>query len=156
MINPLREFPEFCKKHSEKIKFLIVGGWNTLFGYLIFIGLYYYFPIKMHYMLILVLSNILSITNAYISYKCLVFKTKGNYLAEYLRFYGVYGSVILLGLAMFPFMVEVLHFHPILAQTIMTIITVCISYFGHKHFSFKPATCGLRENSETEKPKGNL
>lgn len=29
---------EFMAKHNVKVKFLIVGLWNTIFGYLVFIG----------------------------------------------------------------------------------------------------------------------
>lgn len=132
-MNPANIYTE----HKEKIRYLFVGGWNTLFGYAVFIGLYYFVPL--HYMVIVTIANILAITNAYMCYKFLVFKTRGNYVGEYLRFYVVYGGSMLLGLMLLPLFVELLRLHPVLAQTILVPIGIVVSYLGHKHFSFRRA-----------------
>ena len=84
----------------------------------------------------MLVSNILSITNAYIGYKIFVFKTKGNYLKEYLRFYAVYGVSILLNIVLLFLAVELLKANPVVAQAVVIWLTVIISYLGHKHFSF--------------------
>jgi putative flippase GtrA len=123
--------------HREKINYLVAGTWNAAFGYSSFVILYFLFSARVHYMFLWVISNVLSITNAYISYKFFVFRTKGNYLREYLRFYVVYGSSMLLGFVLMPISVEVFHVHPAIAQAGIMAITVVISYLGHKHFSFK-------------------
>lgn len=124
------------QEHKQKIDYLLVGGWNTIFGYFVFLVLYYLLAAKIHYLLLLVVSNILSITNAYIGYKIFVFKTKGNYLKEYLRFYMVYGTIMVLNLVLLTFCVEILRILPPLALGGLTFINVVFSYFGHKHFSF--------------------
>ena len=123
-------------RHKEKIDFLLVGGWNTLFGYVVFLALYYLFADKIHYLIIFIVSNILSITNAYIGYKLFVFKTKGNYLQEYLRFYVVYGGAILLNLILLPITVEYFRFSPPIAQGGLMFLNVAFSFVGHKRFSF--------------------
>ena len=124
------------QKYEEQIKYLIVGGWNTLFGYLAFAGLYYMFKNQMHYLILLIISYVISITNAYLSYKFLVFKTKGNYFLEYLRFYLVYGVALLINIGLLPLFVEIFKIDPLITQAIITFFTVIISYVGHKHFSF--------------------
>jgi len=103
-------------KHKEKINYLLVGGWNTVFGYFTFVLLYFLFSQRIHYLFLLVISSILSITNAYIGYKTFVFKTKGNYVREYLRFYLVYGGVMLINFIALPIIVEFTHFSPPIAQ----------------------------------------
>ncbi len=128
---------DLIKKHSEKIRFLIAGAWNTVFGYFSFVILYYLFSPATHYMILLVISNILSITNAYLSYKFFVFKTKGNFMKEYSRFYVVYGAAFIANLMLLPVFVELLRIHPLMSQALIIILTVIISYFGHKHFSFR-------------------
>lgn len=125
------------KKHETKIKYLVVGGWNTIFGYMAFALLYFVFNRYLHINLILIFSYILSITNAYLGYKLFVFKTKGNYLREYFRFYLVYGPILLLNLLFLPVMVRFLKISPLLIQGSFVFITVALSYFGHKNFSFK-------------------
>jgi putative flippase GtrA len=124
-------------KHRQQINYLIAGAWNTLFGYLIFAVLYTLFSSRIHYMILLIISNIFSITNAYISYKFFVFRTKGNYLKEYMRFYVVYGTSIVLSLVLMPAFVELLHINPLIAQAVIIVVTVIFSYTGHKNYSFK-------------------
>jgi putative flippase GtrA len=121
--------------HKEKIRYLLVGAWNTLFGYGAFVVIYWLLPL--HYMILVILTNIIAITNAYICYKLLVFKTQGNYLKEYLRFYVVYGGSMVLGLVLLPLFVEILRLHPVVAQTIIIPIGIIISYLGHRQFSFR-------------------
>jgi putative flippase GtrA len=115
----------------------LVGGWNTVFGYLVFLVLFLLFNRSIHYLLLLAASNILSITNAYIGYKIFVFKTKGNYLVEYLRFYLVYGAALLLNFILLLICVEFLHLSPPIAQGGLMFINVFFSYFGHKNYSFQ-------------------
>jgi putative flippase GtrA len=124
------------KKHEQKFKFLLAGIWNTIFGFGLFTALFYLLP-AVHYLIIAIISTVIGTTNAYISYKFFVFRTKGNYLKEYLRFYVVYGVAIALNLVTLPIMVEILHIHPVVAQGLSIFITFLVSYNGHKHFSFK-------------------
>ncbi|MFA5839265.1 MAG: GtrA family protein [Candidatus Margulisiibacteriota bacterium] len=127
---------QLYSRHKDKINYLLVGGWNTLFGYLVFVGLYFWLGNRTNYLVLLLISNVLSITNAYIGYKLLVFKTRGNYFREYLRFYMVYGAAILINFLLLPIAVEVLKITPPVAQGILMWLTVVVSYIGHKYFSF--------------------
>ena len=127
----------FYRRHQEKINYLAVGVWNTIFGYLTFLGLYLLFNHVVHYLIILLISNFLSISNAYVGYKIFVFKTKGNYLQEYGRFYLVYGSALLLNFALLPLCVELFKLSPPVAQGGLIFLNVVFSYLGHKNFSFK-------------------
>lgn len=122
----------------QEVRYLIAGGWNTVFGYGVYAGLLYLFQPKVHYMVIAVAGNVLAITMAYATHKLFVFRTKGNVLREYVRFYGVYGVTAVLGLAALPFCVEVLGMSPYVAPLLIMGVTMAVSYLGHKHFSFKP------------------
>ena len=90
------------------------------------------------------LSSLLNITVAYLGYKWFVFKTKGNYLHEWLRCVAVYSTGIILTLIALPILVLVIrrntHFFvqaPYIAGAILTAVVVFYSFFGHKHFSFR-------------------
>ncbi|MFA6002215.1 MAG: GtrA family protein [Thermoleophilia bacterium] len=131
--------------HEEKIRFLLVGSWNTAVGFLLFIVLFELLHDVIHYSVILTIGYVIAISQAYICYKFLVFKTKGNYLREYLRFYLVYAVAFLLNLAMLPVFVEVLKISPIVSQGVIVMITVIISYVGHKRFSFSISPGGFDE-----------
>jgi len=128
------------------IRYLIVGAWNTAFGY----GCYALFTVLLTrvydhgYIIASVLGNLVSISVAFLGYKWIVFRTKGNYLHEWLRCMAVYSTTILLSAAALPFLVAMLHgmfqLHrgaPYVAGAIVTAVTAVISFFGHKHISFR-------------------
>ena len=119
---------------------------NTAVGYGSFAGFNYLFTghIPYAYMAANIVANVIAITTAFLGYKLLVFRTKGNYLREYLRTYVVYGSSALLGLALLPFLVALLGtlikrqvLVPYVAQAIVTLCVVIASFFGHKKYSFR-------------------
>jgi putative flippase GtrA len=124
----------------------LVGGGNTAVGYGSFAGLNYLLTghVPYSYMVANIGSNVFAITVAFFGYKLFVFRTKGNYLREYLRTYLVYGSSALLGLALLPLLVALVGrvsrnqvAVPYVAQAIVLPLVVIISFFGHKKFSFR-------------------
>ena len=121
---------------SRPARYLLAGGWNTLAGYGIFVIFYYLLSGQVHYFIILTIITVINITISFLSYKLFVFRTRGNYLREYLRFYVVYAIPITLGFLLFPVFVKGMKINPYLAQALILVITVIISYFGHKHISF--------------------
>lgn len=131
----------FLNAHRDKINYLFVGVWNTIFGYCFFALLYILFSAKIHYLILFIISNIFSITNAYVGYKLFVFKTKGNIIREYSRFYLIYGFSIIINIICLPLLVEVLRINPLAAQAIILIFNVIISFTGHKHFTFGGQKC---------------
>lgn len=124
-------------RHREKIMYLIVGMWNTAFGYGLFAGLYYLLSKSLNYNVILFISYVVSTINAYLLYKYLVFQTKGDLIRGYLRFSVVYiyayvgNMVILFGLKRFT------SIDLYMGQAISVIVIVLVSYFSHKKFTFK-------------------
>jgi putative flippase GtrA len=131
-------------KHGTKVRFIIVGTWNTVFGYLVFVGLDSLFaPLfgkrYMAYLAASLLSNIVAITNAYICHKYLTFKSEvrgKSILFEFARFLSTYIFTIILGLALLPVLVELLYFDPKIAAALIILATTLVSYFGHSRFSF--------------------
>lgn len=127
---------------NQPLRFLVVGGWNTGSSYLVFAVLYYLFSPYAHYLVILAAATVVNVTNAFLCYKFFVFRTRGNYLREYLRFYTVYAVPIGVGLALLTFAIEVLKMNAYAAQALITAGMAVVSYFGHKHFSFRSAAGG--------------
>ncbi|MBR4676191.1 MAG: GtrA family protein [Victivallales bacterium] len=128
------------KTQREVLAYLAVGGWNTLFGMLLYSIGYWLWGKQVHYLLLAILVNIIAITNAFLCYKFLVFKTKGNWLREYLRCYIVYGGGCLISMALLWLLKEFLNMNPVVANALATLIVVICSYFGHKYFSFRKHT----------------
>lgn len=126
-------------RRRQFVRYLLTGGVNTAFSYGVYVAFTWFLSgyVRGAYMFAAVFGNVLTISFSYLNYKFFVFKTRGNYLREYLRAYVVYGGVALLGLALLPFLVEVLGVNPYLAPLVIIPVTVLCSFFGHKHYSFR-------------------
>ena len=121
----------------QKVMYLLVGGWNTIFGYCMGLSLYYLLYGYLHILVILVMTNILSISMSFFTYKLFVFKTTGNWLLEYVRCYVVYGSIALVGMLLIWIMVNFIEVPFWIAQALIVMVTVVLSYASHKRFTFK-------------------
>jgi putative flippase GtrA len=127
-------------------RYLLVGAWNTLFGY----GSFAFFTAVLNprvphsYILASVISSLLNISVSFFGYKWFVFKTKGNYLREWFRCVVVYSGGILFGVLMLPILVALVRRNtrffvqaPYIAGAVLTVFMVLYSFLGHKKFSFR-------------------
>jgi putative flippase GtrA len=139
------------KSLLQFVRYILVGGFNTVFGYGVFALLNWSFtgfgPYS--YMYAAVLANFVAISVAFLGYKWFVFRTRGNYLREWIRCFGVYGSSALIGLVGLPILVPILrpHLHnpgqsSYIAAAMLTVVTVIFSFLGHKNISFRRELTG--------------
>ena len=75
-------------------RYIFVGVWNTVLGYGTYAGLTALLTSRVAhaYIVASLIANAVSITMAFLAYKWFVFKTRGNYLREWLRCVAVYGG----------------------------------------------------------------
>ena len=122
---------------KKMLRYLIVGGFNTVFGYFVTVGLYYTLRSHLHIVVIGVIANVVCITVSFMTYKLFVFNSSGSWWREYLRCYIVYGGSALVGIAGLWLFVNVLGVPFWLAQGLLMVISVVISFAGHDRFTFK-------------------
>ncbi len=130
---------EWCRLQwdgSEKARFLVVGVYNTLFGYVVFAGLYLLLGHRVHYLVVMVIAHILAVCNAFVGHRILTFRVKDHLLRDFLRFNLSYTGVLVFGIFALPAMVEGLHAHPLSAQAVVIALTTLGSYILHKRISF--------------------
>jgi putative flippase GtrA len=123
--------------YREQIHYLAVGAWNTVFGYLNFVVLYYLLQAKLPVAVILVLSYALSVANAYVCYRYIVFRSRGVVWKELPRFSGVYLIALAANLVVLPLALRTLPLSAYVVQALFTVAVVVLSYLGHKYFSFR-------------------
>ena len=128
---------EQISKHWVVIRYVIAGGYNTIFGFAVFSGLFLLFEHQLHYIFIAILTQVIAITNAFLVYRYLIFKSSGNIIHEYLKTYLVYAVSGVLSILLLALLVELAGLHPILGQFLVIVATVIVSYFGHSRFTFK-------------------
>ena len=130
---------EFLSRYRKQIKFLLVGAWNTLFGYSVFALLCVAAArLGVHYLAALVVSNVLAVTNGYFSYKGAVFNGGERSWPEYFRFSSVYIALLAANMVLLPLLVNATRLNPVAAQGILLPFTVVSSYVAHNYFSFNP------------------
>lgn len=135
------------ERHSQLLRYLVVGAGNTVVGYGSFAALNFMLTDRLPYpyMFASAGSSVFAISVAFLGYKFFVFKTKGNYLREYLRTYVVYGTSTVLGLVLLPVLVALVglvmdenrRIVPYIAQALTIPLVVTASFFGHKRYSFR-------------------
>jgi putative flippase GtrA len=133
---------------GQLMRYLIVGVWNTIFGYSTFAAinwLLFHRGIPASYIYAQIISNFINITVAFLGYKFFVFKTQGNYFNEWLKAMAVYWSGFLPGLILLPALVKFLQYAlhvplsraPYIASAILIVVGTLYSFLGHKNVTFR-------------------
>jgi putative flippase GtrA len=127
---------------QERIRFLLVGGINTVFGYAVFALLYLTAGHTIGYLGSLYLSYVVGVSLAFVLHRRVTFRaheTGGNPVLDFLRFSSIYVVALAVNTVGLPLLVEFGHLPALAAQAIMVVVTTTISYLGHKYFSFRRA-----------------
>lgn len=124
--------------HSQKVRFLVVGGCNTIAAYGIFIGLYALLHKQVAYQAIAVIAHFASVGVSFTTQRCLVFTAaEGGWLRQFLRFNISHLATLALGFCLLIALVEAASIAPPLAQLATTVATTVCSYLMHRCYSFK-------------------
>lgn len=127
-------------------RYLLVGVWNTLFGYGTYAGLTAVLtPVVSHgYIVASIIAAPLNITVSYLGYKWFVFKTRGNYLREWSRCIVVYGGKMVIGVFLLPVVVFLVRLAtgldraaPYIGGALLMGTNVIYSFLAHKNFTFR-------------------
>ena len=134
----------------ESVRFLAIGGFNTLFGVadsLVMVKLMLLIvPTQPKTMgtVAIAISSVLNIGVSFLTYKWFVFRTKGNYLKEYLRSLLIYlPNLAASTLAVAPLTTLLRRWigqekaAVYAAIGIIVIAGIIFSFFGHKNVTFR-------------------
>lgn len=121
---------------TESVRFLVVGGFNTLFGLLLFYALDYLIGPQLGYLMVLVMAYVVVLLTSFTLYKTLVFRSSGHMVHEFFKFSTVYVVPFLANFIALPILVSIVGLDPSVAQTIIVIFSTAVSYIGHRYFSF--------------------
>lgn len=129
------------RRHETKVRFLLAGALNTVVGLAAYPALFFLLaPLKLHYMVVLGITQVACVAFAYLTNKFLVFRTAGNYLRESGKFVLFHLSYFLVNLAALPFLVEIIGMSPVWGQTLFAVAVIITSYFWHSKITFAPAS----------------
>jgi putative flippase GtrA len=126
----------FYFRRREQLLYLVVGAWNTIFGYSVWAIMQYLLGDYLNYLVIVVLSWPIAVLNAYLGYRYIVFRSRGPVLKELPRFSLVYLVTLAVNLVLLPIALRVLPFNIYVVQALLTTIVVVCSYLSHRYYSF--------------------
>ncbi len=132
LLNRVQDF-----RKTRVFKFLLVGGLNTLLGYLLSVGVHALLEAQIHIVLIGIINAVLCINLSFITNRVWVFESVAPWLPEYLRIYAVNALAMLANVVLIWLAVDVADMPFWLAQGMITTILTIYMYFAHTHFTFK-------------------
>jgi putative flippase GtrA len=129
---------------DQRVAFLVVGGINTIVGFAIFVAcsvsvghLVEHRFGKVGAALVTVgVAHVIAVLSAFVMHRRFVFRVQGHVLRDLARFWSVYLTALGINAVALPVLVE-LGLQRIPAQAIIVASTTFLSYFGHRHFSFR-------------------
>ena len=154
--NPALGVPvRFYFRRREQLLYLVVGGWNTVFGYGVWALMQFLLGGYLHYLVVIVLAWPIAVLNAYVGYRYIVFRSRGSILREFPRFSLVYVVTLVVNLALLPIALHVLPLNIYAVQALLTVLVVVCSYLSHKHFSFGGGHRGPSGEAPSHEPSGS-
>lgn len=134
---------------DERIRFLLVGGFNTVFGYALFVVFELLIGRTLGYFVSLYAAYVVAVVVAFLLHRHFTYRVTGtgNVIIDLLRFASVSLVALAVNTVALPVLVELAGLQPIVAQAIIVVVTTLISYFGHKLFSFRRKPVAVVEES---------
>ena len=111
---------------DQRVAFLMVGGINTVVGFLCFAGFLALLG-QQRYLLALVFAHVVAVLIAFVLYRFVVFRVRGHVLADLWRFETVYLSALAVNFVLLPLLVEFVHLPALLAQALIVLVTSVMS-----------------------------
>ena len=127
---------EYWFKISDKIRFLLVGGFNASVSYLIYSVICLILG-EHFYQVALAAAWIISSVISFTTHKFLVFCGKGNWKREYLKCCTTWFFSYLINASLLELIVKMLHINVFISQIIATLTASIFTYILFKKFAFK-------------------
>jgi putative flippase GtrA len=162
-----RRLSSLYNRHSEKLRYLVVGFCNAALGYGFFVLLLVAVGPQLHalessssslislvgrhyYVVVQWLMWIVFVPVCTLTMRYFVFRSKGHWLRQIGRAYFVYIPAQALSSLLLWLTVRVIHLSPTLGQLVTVVFVTIVSYLGHKYFTFKtPLAVGEVPPEET-------
>lgn len=121
------------EKIPQKLRYLLVGGFNTVFAYGFFLLLLLVLP----YNVSLIAQYVVTVNVSIFTMRYYVFQSRKNFKAEYLKAWSVYIGIYFFNAAALNFLVLYLGLKPAVAQAVYLVVSTVLTFILHKYYSFK-------------------
>jgi len=125
------------KFSDERVKYLLVGVVNTAFGISLFTAFYFLFLGKIHYILILAITQIFAVTFSHFTQRNFVWHSKKHYVKELAKFGTTYLVASFANILLLTVAVEYLEFPTLYSQYAIGFALIVTTYFSQKRWVFQ-------------------
>lgn len=122
---------------DQRFLFLLVGGINTVFSVVLFVALVLAFGPHVPSFVSLGISWTVSLIVVFFAYRFIVFRVRGHFWLDFVRFAGTNITALLINMAALMVFVDMIGWPAIPVQIGITCLVIVFNYFAHKHISFR-------------------
>ena len=119
------------------MRFLVVGGWNTVFGVGFFTGFYLVAGREIGYAAVLGISQVVGVLQSHTTQRFIVWRSHGAYFRELGRFSVLYFVMYFVNLGMLVLGVDYLGFPVLPTQWAITALLVLPTYLFQRIWAFR-------------------
>ena len=120
----------------DKIRFLLVGGWNAAFSYVIF-SIALYIIGQQNYQICVALQWIISSVFSFVNQKVFVFCTKGHWFKEYFKCCTTWVVSYICNAIILEVIVRFITKNVYVGQLFSILMASVVTYILFKYFAFK-------------------
>lgn len=128
----------------DKIRFLLVGGFNAAFSYIIF-AIAIHFIGQEHYQICVALQWIISSVFSFVNQKIFVFCTKGHWISEYIKCCSTWAVSYACNALILELIVRFISKNVYIGQFFSILLASIVTYILFKYFAFKRYDCPKRK-----------
>lgn len=123
--------------HRDKVLYLVVGGWNTVFQYVVFSVCWYFLQDVWHPDAILLLAYLIASVNGFVCFRYIVFKPTSHPLLEYAKYQMIYLPMLVINMVILPLLLKHTSLNAYVIQALWGVVAVVLGYVGNKYFTFR-------------------
>lgn len=122
---------------DQRFRYLLVGGINTVLSMALFVALDAWLGTRVPSVVPLLLAWTISVTCVFFFQRSFVFHVTGHLLRDFGRFVMVNLGALGVNVVVLFVAADLCRAPRVPAQLAITVVTVVLSYLGHKHYSFR-------------------
>ena len=133
------------------MRFLVVGGWNTVFGVGFFTGLYLVAKDDLGYAAVLGIAQVVGVLQSHATQRFLVWRSHSAYFRELARFSALYVITYFINLGLLAFGVDYLGFPVLPTQWVIAALLIPLTYTFQRVWAFRvepPESVASRQPTE--------
>lgn len=132
----------------QKLRFLLVGGFNTVFAYCILALILWIFEtintsFSFDFAPVLIanaalfLQYVITINISFLTMRYYVFRSHGDWKKEFVKAWSVYLFLYLINSPILSFLMLIVGLSPLIAQALYLTFSTIVTFILHKYYSFR-------------------